>query len=95
MATKTNKHIGSGFDDFLEEEGVLDETEAVAAKRVYVFQLEKELRKQKLKKSDLAERMHTSRSSIERLLDPSLPSTLKSLSGAAIALGKHLRVRLA
>ena len=86
--------IGSDFDDFLEEEGLLVEAEAVAAKRVFVFQLEKELRRQKVNRAELADRMGTSRSAISRLLDPDKPSTLRSLSGAARALGKHVRLAL-
>ena len=88
------KHVGSDFDDFLKEEGLLEEVEAVAAKRVFVFQLEQELKKQKLNKEGLALRMGTSRSAIYRLLDPDQPSTLRSLSQAAHALGKHLRLNL-
>lgn len=88
------KHIGSSLDDFLEEEGLLEDSEATAAKRVFVFQLEQELTKQQMSKTDLAERMKTSRSSINRLLDPSQPSTLRSLSTAARALGKHIRIGL-
>lgn len=91
---KEKKHIGSSFDDFLDQEGILEECEDVAAKRIFVLQMEKELAKQQLSKADLAERMGTSRSSVSRLLDPSQSSTLKSLSSAARALGKHIRVRL-
>lgn len=90
----SKKHIGSDFDDFLKEEGLLEEAESVAAKRVFVFQLEKELKKQNVNKEGLAQLMGTSRSSIRRLLDPQQPSTLKSLSQAAHAVGKHLRVSI-
>ncbi len=90
-----NKHLGSSFDDFLEEEGILEEAESVAAKRVFVFQLEKELEKKKIKKEELAIMMGTSRSAICRLLDPNIPSTLKTLSNAARAVGKHLKLSLA
>ncbi len=86
--------IGSNFDDFLEDEGLLAEAEAVAAKRVFVFQLEKELQKQRLNRAQLADRMGTSRSAVSRLLDPDKPSTLRSLTGAARALGKHVRLAL-
>jgi len=94
MSMAKKKHIGSNFNAFLEEEGLLEEVEAVAAKRVFVFQLEKELQKQKLNKTDLAERMGTSRSSVSRILDPTKPSTLKSLSEAARAIGKQLRLNI-
>ncbi|MCB1114543.1 MAG: XRE family transcriptional regulator [Chlamydiia bacterium] len=92
---KDEKHVDSSFDTFLEEEGLLDQAEAIAAKRVFVFQLEKELKKQKIKKDDLAYLMGTSRSSVRRLLDPESPSTLRTLSSAALAVGKHIKVILA
>ena len=79
-----SKHIGSNFDDFLEEEGVLAEAEAIAVKRVLAFQLEELMKAQKLNKSQLARRMNTSRSALERLLDPDNPSlTLLTLDRAA------------
>ena len=92
---KKNKHIGSSLDDFLEEEGLLEHCESIAAKRAFVMQFERELRKCDMTKSELAERMHTSRSSVDRLLDPSQPSNLKTLIGAAKAIGKQLRISLA
>ncbi|MBN1914812.1 MAG: XRE family transcriptional regulator [Parachlamydiales bacterium] len=89
------KHIGSNFNDFLEEEGFLEEAESVAAKRVFVYQLEKELKKQKIDKMEFAERLETSRSAVDRILDPECPSTLKTFSKAARAVGKHLKISLA
>jgi antitoxin HicB len=89
-----HKHIGSDFDDFLKEEGILEEVEAAAAKRTFVIQFEHELKKKKIGKSKLAKLMKTSRPAIDRLLDPKQPSTLTTLSGAALAVGKHLRVSL-
>ena len=77
--TKKNKHIGSDFDDFLNEEGILEECEEKAAKYAFVMQLEDEMKKQHLTKDELAKKMGTSRSSLNRLLDPSQPSNLKSL----------------
>jgi len=94
MTRKQDKHLGSSFNDFLEEEGLLEEAESVAAKRVFVFQLEKELKKQKIRKDELAEMMGTSRSAVRRLFDPNAPSTLKTLSCAARAVGKHLKLSL-
>lgn len=90
-----NKHRGSKFDDFLEEEGLRAETEAVAIKRVIAFQIELEMKKSKLTKSVMAKKMHTSRSALDRLLDPSNVSiTLQTLESAALALGKHLKIEL-
>ncbi len=88
------KYIGSKFDDFLEEEGLLEEAESIAAKRVFVFQLEKEMKKQKVDKSTFAQRLQTSRSAVNRILDPECPSTLKTFGKAARALGKNLKISL-
>ena len=90
-----NKHRGSSFEDFLKEEGIFEECHAEAVKRVIAFQLEEELKKQKLTKSQFAKRMNTSRSAVDRLLDPKRTCSLKSLILAAMALGKHLEVRFA
>ena len=92
---KKNKHIGSSFDDFLQKEGLLAEAEATAVKRVIAYQIEKEMAELQISKSDLARMMKTSRSSLERLLDPDNPSvTLLTLENAALALGKKLKVQL-
>lgn len=92
---KKNKHIGSNFDDFLEEEGILEETEEVVAKKIFVFQMGKEMKKQGVDKVELAERMETSRSAVDRILDPESPSTLRTFAKAARALGRHLKISLA
>lgn len=95
MNTVDKKHIGSDFDDFLRDEGVLDEAEAVATKRVIAYQLAQEMERANISQSELARRMKTSRSSVERLLDPSNPSvTLVTLERAASAIGKRLKVQL-
>ena len=91
-----NKHLGSNFDDFLQEEGLLAEAEAIAIKRVLAFQIQKEMEERQLTKSALAKLMNTSRSSLDRLLDPDNPSvTLVTMESAAIALGKKLKIQLA
>lgn len=91
----SNKHIGSNFDDFLSEEGILDEVTAVAVKRVLAWQISQEMRRQKLTKTSMAEKMHTSRAALNRLLDEEDTSlTLTTLSSAAAALGKKLRLEL-
>jgi len=92
--TKQN-HIGSSFDEFLSEENLLEETEAVAIKRVITHQLETIMKQKHLTKTMLAKRMHTSRSSLERLFDPANKSvTLVTLNKAAAAMGKKLEVQL-
>lgn len=91
-----NKHIGSDFDDFLKEEGILEETEQIAVKRVIAMQIVELMREQSLSRTEMARRMNTSRASINRLLDPENESvTLQTLSRAASILGKHLHLELA
>ena len=90
----TNKHIGSDFDDFLRDEGILDDAEAVAAKRVIAFQIAREMESLHISQSELARRMKTSRSAVERLLDPTNHSvTLQTLERAASAVGKRLKIQ--
>jgi antitoxin HicB len=92
---KKNKHIGSSFDDFLREEGLLAEAEATAVKRVIAYQIEEEMVERNISKSTLARKMQTSRSSLDRLLDPENASvTLLTLESVALALGKKLKVQL-
>ncbi|MDZ4064615.1 MAG: XRE family transcriptional regulator [Coriobacteriia bacterium] len=89
------KHIGGDFDDFMRDEGLLDDAEAVATKRVIAFQIAQEMERAHISQSELARRMKTSRSAVERLLDPTNPSvTLSTLERAAGAVGKRLRVQL-
>ncbi len=92
----TNRHVGSSFDDFLEEEGLLAETEAVAVKRVIAYQVEEMMKENHLTKKAMAERMHTSRAALDRLLDPTnISVTLQTLERAALALGRRLKIDLA
>jgi len=91
----SDKHIGGNFDDFLEEEGILAETEAAAVKRVIAFQVEQVMKEQKLSKVEMSRRMHTSRAALDRLLDPTNRAvTLQTLDRAARVLGKRLQISL-
>jgi len=93
---KRNPHLGSDFDDFLAQEGMLADVESVAIKRVVAFQIAQMIEQQNISKSEMARRMNTSRSSLDRLLDPENDSvTLQTLERAAQALGKRLRVEFA
>lgn len=95
MSTLANKHIGGDFDDFLRDEGMLDDAEAVATKRVIAYQIAQEMELAHISHTELARRMKTSRSAVERLLDPANPSvTLSTLERAASAVGKRLKVQL-
>ena len=92
----SKKHIGSSFDDFLADEAMLEESTAVAIKRVIAWQIAQEMRAQHLTKTALAKKMHTSRAALNRLLDEKDASlTLTTLAGAAAALGKKIDLRLA
>ena len=89
------RHVGSSFDEFLADEGLLEEAEATAVKRVIAYQLSQFMEENKLSKSAMAKRMQTSRSALDRLLDASNPSvTLQTMDRAARALGKKLRIEL-
>ena len=90
------KHIGGDFDDFLRDERLLDDAEATAAKRVIAYQIDQEMKRSHLTKSEMAHRMNTSRPALDRLLDPTNRSvTLSTLERAATAIGKKLKVELA
>jgi antitoxin HicB len=88
------KSIGSDFEDWLKEEGILEEVEVAATKKAFVIQLEAEMKSKKIGKSRLAKIMKTSRTSIERLLDPCQPSNLATLIEAAMAIGKRLTLSM-
>jgi len=89
------KHLGSSLDDFLMEEGILNQAEAIAAKRVLAYQVQKLMVEQGVTKAELARRMGTSRAVVDRLLDPDNPSvTLATLEKVARALGKRLQLQL-
>ena len=90
-----NPHIGSSVDSFLEEEGTLADINSIALKRVIVWQIQQAMAQKNLTKAAMAKPMKTSRSSLERLLDPQNPSvTLDTLERAARAVGKQVRLEL-
>nr|WP_316723242.1 XRE family transcriptional regulator [Sulfurospirillum sp. 'SP'] len=87
--------MGSSFDEFLQEEGMLAQAEAVAIKRVIAFQLEETMTKEHISKTEMAKRMNTSRSAINRLLDPLNTSiTLATIESAVAAMGKRLQIQV-
>ena len=90
------QNIGSNFDDFLAEEGMLEEVTAVAVKRVIAWQIEQEMTAQRITKTAMAKKMRTSRASLNRLLDENDTSlTLTTLASAAAALGRRIKLALA
>jgi predicted XRE-type DNA-binding protein len=90
-----NPHIGSTLEDFLREEGRFEEATATAVKRVLAWQIEERMKQDRITKTEMARRMHTSRSQLDRLLDPEKTTVqLNTLLEAAKALGRELRVEL-
>ncbi|WP_121971271.1 XRE family transcriptional regulator [Leptolyngbya sp. BC1307] len=88
-------HVGSSFDDFLEEEGILGGVSAIALKRVLAWQIAQVMENQGFSKASMADAMNTSRSALDRLLDPeNVAITLKTMDRAAAVLGKQLRIEL-
>ena len=93
---KRTNHSGSTFDSFLEEQGIREEVEAVAIKRVLAWQLQRAMRQQQKTKQAMAKQLRTSRSQLDRLLDPrNVSVTLDTITRAARALGKRLIIRVA
>lgn len=91
----SKKTIGSSFDDFLEEDGTLEDTTEVAIKRVLAWQIEQAMNEKELTKAEMARRMRTSRSQLDRLLDPRRTHVkLHTMQRAASVLGKRLRIEL-
>ena len=89
------KHIGSRFDDFLQEDRLLERSTATATKRVIAHQIATEMKRRRLTKMAMASRMKTSRAALDRLLDPDNPSvTIGTLEKAAAALNRRLKVEL-
>jgi len=90
------EHIGSDFDGFLQEDGLLAECEAGALKRVVAWQIEREMKRRRISKARLASRMKTSPAKLDRLFSGNESTvTLQLLEQAALALGRKLKVELA
>jgi antitoxin HicB len=84
-------HNGSTFDSFLREERILEETETLALKRVIAWQLQRAMKTKRISKYAMAKRLRTSRSQVDRLLDPvNIGVTLGTLSRAAQVVGKRI-----
>ncbi len=92
---KPNPHSGSNFDDFLKEEGFFEEVQAKALKRVVAEQIEDSMQSAKLTKMAMADKMATSRSQLDRILDPNnLSVQLDTLIRAARAVGKVVEIKI-
>jgi hypothetical protein len=93
--SKQNRHVGSSLEDFLKEEGILEETRSIAIKETIAFQIRKAMEKEKISKVEMARRMNTSRAALDRFLAPGSASvTLQTLARAARAIGRDLRIEL-
>jgi antitoxin HicB len=91
----THPYIGSSLDDLLEEDGILEEVDAIAIKRVLACLVQELMQEKGLTKTAMAQEMNTSRASLDRLLDPENTSvTLNTIVNAAKAVGKRLRIEL-
>jgi antitoxin HicB len=92
---KKNPHFGSSLEDFLAAEGLLEEATEHAIKAVVAWQLKTSMDRQHLTKSDLAKKLDTSRSQIDRVLDPNNDDVkVSTLRKAAEAVGQKLELRL-
>ncbi len=96
MSKKTkNPHIGSSFDDFLDEQGILEECEHQALKEILADQVRRAMEDKNISKTEMAKKMHTSRRQLDRLLDRSVSNvTLATMSKAARAVGRELHIAL-
>ena len=90
----SKKHHGSSLDSLLKEEGVFEEAQALAVKEVVVWQLIEAMEKQSLSKARLAVMLKTSRSQVDRLLDPTRDVTLSTLQRAAALVGRKVQIEL-
>jgi predicted XRE-type DNA-binding protein len=90
----SKKHLGSGIDDFLKDEGIFDESQAEAIKEVVAWQLGQAMKKKKISKARMATLLKTSRSQVDRLLDPKNDITLSSLQRAAAMVGRRVMIEL-
>lgn len=88
------KHAGSSIDDFLKEEGIFDEAQVPEVKEAVAWQLDEAMRKQKISKNKMAALLKTSRTQVDRLLNPTSDITLSSLQRAAAMVGRRVMIEL-
>lgn len=90
----SKQHMGSSIDDFLKEEGIFEEAQTQAVKEVVAWQLAEAMKKQKISKNRMAVLLKTSRTQVDRLLDPKNDITLGSLQRAAAIVGRRVTIEL-
>ena len=88
------RHMGSSLDDFLKEEGIFEEAQAQAVKEVVAWQLAEAMKEKKISKNKLATLLKTSRTQVDRILDPKNDITLGSLQRAAAMVGRRVTIEL-
>jgi predicted XRE-type DNA-binding protein len=92
--TMSKKQMGSSIDDFLKTEGIFEEAQAEAIKEVVAWQLAEAMKQQKISKNKMATLLKTSRTQVDRLLDPKNDITLGSLQRAAAMVGRRVSIEL-
>ena len=90
----SKKHLGSSIDDFLKEEGIFEEAQAQAVKEVVAWQLAEAMKERKISKNKMATLLKTSRTHVDRMLDPKIDITLSSLQRAAAMVGRRVSIEL-
>jgi plasmid maintenance system antidote protein VapI len=90
----SKKHMGSSIDDFLKEEGIFEEAQTQAIKEVVAWQLAEAMKKKKISKNKMAMLLKTSRTQVDRILDPKNDITLGSLQRAAAIVGRRITIKL-
>ena len=91
---KRRNHMGSSIDNFLKHEGIFEEAQAQAVKEVVAWQLDEAMKKQKISKNKMATLLKTSRTQVDRLLNPKNDITLSSLQRAAAMVGRRVMIEL-
>ena len=90
----SKKNLGSSIDAFLQEEGIFEEAQAQAIKEVVAWQLAEAMKKKKISKNKMAKLLKTSRTQVDRLLNPKNDITLGSLQRAAAMVGRRVNIEL-
>ncbi len=88
------KGVGQDFSEFMKEQGLYEEAQELASKKVIAAQLKAEMEKQNLSKSEVAKRMHTTRTAVDNALDPTFNTSLSTIQRFASVLGKKVSLTL-
>ena len=94
MSKNANPHLGSSLDEFLKAEGTLKELQTRSIKEVIAWQLDAAMKQKGVSKAGMAKLLHTSRTQVNRLLDPESDVTLSTLQRAAALVGRQVRLEL-